>query len=322
VPLRPYPAVMCQPDLVLVVAQPDLRETVPVPSWRDVVLSLAPLRRGPGDPAHRLVDGTLWRCSGTPAGPVSLALRPGPGTIHASASGPGAAWTLDRLPAMLGEGQDWTGLDLTAVPRLRELHRRHAGLRLANTGLVLESLVPAILEQKVTGTEARAAWRALLYRYGAPAPAPAPPVLRVPPTPAALLAIPTWGWHRLGVDSTRVRAIRAAASVADRLETFTALPASQARERLRTLPGVGEWTAAETTVRALGDSDAVSVGDFHLPHLVVHTLTGRPRGSDAEMLALLAPWAGQRARVMRLIELGGVPAPRFGPRRAPGRLPT
>lgn len=293
-----------------------------MPSWRDVVLTLQPLRRGAGDPAHRLVDGVLWRCSRTPDGPATLALRPGAGTVRALAYGPGAAWLIDRLPVLLGLDQDWGGLDVSAVPRLHETLRRHPGLRLASTGLVLESLVPAILEQKVTGTEAKASWRALLHRFGTPAPWPAPAAMRVAPTSAQLLDVPTWGWHRLGVDHSRMRAIRAAATVAERLEGFAGLTPETARQKLQLVPGVGEWTAAETTVRALGDADAVSVGDYHLPHMVVHTLTGRPRGSDAEMLELLAPWAGRRARVMRLIELGGVMAPRFGPRLAPGRLPT
>jgi 3-methyladenine DNA glycosylase/8-oxoguanine DNA glycosylase len=298
------------------------RRSVPASSWRDVVLTLAPLRRGGGDPAHRLVNGTLWRASRTPAGVASLALRPLAGGAEAVAFGPGAAWLVERLPTMLGLDQDWSALDVSAVPRLHETHRRHAGLRLPNTGLVLESLVPAILEQKVTGVEARAAWRMLLYRYGAPAPSPAPPSMRVLPSAADLLAIPTWGWHRLGVDAKRQRAIRAAASIAERLEAFTSRPVAEARDLLTRVPGVGVWTAAETTVRAFGDPDAVSIGDHHLPHLVVHTLTGRPRGSDAEMLELLATWDGQRAWVMRLIELGGVMPPRFGPRLAPGRMPV
>jgi 3-methyladenine DNA glycosylase/8-oxoguanine DNA glycosylase len=74
------------------------------------------------------------------------------------------------------------------------------------------------------------------------------------------------------------------------------------------------WTAAETAQRAFGHPDAVSVGDYHLPSAVVYAFTGRRRGTDEEMLALLAPWTGQRQRVMRLIEAAGITAPRRGPR--------
>jgi len=168
----------------------------------------------------------------------------------------------------------------------------------------------------VTGHESSRAWRGLLRRFGATAPGPLPG-LRVPPSAATLLDVPTWAWHRLGVDLARQRTIRAAATVASRLEECVGMARAAALARLRVLPGVGEWTAAETAQRALGDPDAVSVGDYHIHDVVVHALTGRPRGDDAEMLRLLEPWRGQRQRIVRLIELSGVAKPRFGPRHAP-----
>ena len=295
------------------------RRSVPASSWRDVVLTLASLRRGGGDPAHRLVSGTLWRASRTPAGLVSVALRPvAAGRVEAVAYGPGAAWLVERLPTILGLDQDWSGLDVSAVPRLQETHRRHPGLRLPSTGLVMESLVPAILEQNVTGVAARAAWRTLLYRYGEPAPPPAPPSMRVPPSAADLLAIPTWaGIGLVSTPSGSGRSGRRPASLSG--SAFTAYPETEARP-VDPVPGVG--VNGRKRRRAPSATGHGKLGDHHLPHLVVHTLTGRPRGSDAEMLELLAPWAGQRARVMRLIELGGVMPPRFGPRLAPGRMPV
>ena len=63
------------------------------------------------------------------------------------------------------------------------------------SGRVLEALVPAVLEQKVTGREAWRAWRWLVRRYGEPAPGPAgllPDGLRVPP------AARTWAGSRPG----------------------------------------------------------------------------------------------------------------------------
>ena len=84
--------------------------------------------------------------------------------------------------------------------------------------------------------------------------------------------------------------------------------------------GIGPWTVAEVASRALGDADAVSVGDFHLAHLVGWALTGS-RTDDAGMLRLLEPWAGHRQRVIRLLELTQTTrAPKFGP-RAPRARP-
>ena len=282
----------------------------------DVLATLGPLRRGAGDPAHRLdAGGRFWWACATPDGDGTLAVRATRSRVTGQAWGDGADWLLDRLPTLLGADDDWSGLDLSAVPALRETRRRLPGMRLPSTGLVLDSLVPAILEQKVTGHEARRSWRELLRRFGRPAPGPAAGMY-VPPAPRALLDITTWDWHLVGVDLRRQRTIRAVATAAARLEECAALPLPDAVRRLLLVPGVGAWTAAETVQRALGHPDAVSVGDYHLPNVVVHLFTGRRRGTDDEMLELLAPWAGQRQRVMRLIEASGVSAPRRGPRFA------
>jgi 3-methyladenine DNA glycosylase/8-oxoguanine DNA glycosylase len=283
----------------------------------DVGATLWPLVRGRGDPSHQVDPaGGFWWAARTPNGVGTLVLRSRSGQVHASAWGPGAEWLVERVPRLLGSDDDWSVLDLSAHPWLADVARRHPGLRLPATGLVLDSLVPAILEQRVTGQQARRSWRELLRRFGKPAPGPRPGLV-VPPDSTTLLAIPTWDWHRMGVELARQRPVRAAASVAPRLEECAAMATVDALRRLRLIPGVGEWTAAETAQRAFGDPDTVSVGDYHIHDIVVHALTGRPRGDDAEMLRLLEPWRGQRQRVVRLIELSGRGKPRFGPRYAP-----
>ena len=87
-----------------------------------------------------------------------------------------------------------------------------------------------------------------------------------------------------------------------------------ARRRLEAFPGVGPWTAAKVALVALGDPDAVQVGDYHLPHIVAYALEGKPRSTDERMLELLEPYRGHRARAVRLIGLTGIGAPRFGPK--------
>lgn len=288
--------------------------------WRpgrpvDLRGTLRPLVRGAGDPAHKAADGAFWRACLTPDGPATLALRSTGTEVHATAWGPGAEWAIAGVPDLLGARDDPS----TFVPRwplLADTARRHPGVRVPRTGLVFDALLPAILEQKVTGTEARQSWRFLLHRYGTPAPGPAPAGLRVPPPPGVVLTIPTWDWHKAGVDSKRQRAIRAAATVANRLEECCDLPPAAALERLQVVPGIGVWTAAETAQRALGDADALSVGDFHIHDLVGWALLGRPL-SDEGMVELLEEDRPHRHRVVRLIELSGVAKPRFAPRFSP-----
>ncbi|GAB08800.1 hypothetical protein GOARA_021_00370 [Gordonia araii NBRC 100433] len=268
----------------------------------DVAATVGQHRRGSGDPAMRFDrDGTLWRASHTPDGPGTLRLRSRGGSMEADAWGPGATWLIDTFPDFLGASDDPDAL-VTDNPVVQEMQRRARGMRLGRSNRVWEAFVPAVLEQKVLGTEAWRAWRYLLRRHGEPAPGP-DPSLRVPPRRADWAAIPSWEWHRSGAEPVRMRTIVRA----------SAMDVERGVDHLTSLRGVGPWTAAEVRRRAIGDPDAVPVGDYHLPTVVGHTLIGEPV-DDAGMLALLEPFAGQRGRVVRLCELYGVRPARRGPR--------
>ncbi|MEV7834795.1 DNA-3-methyladenine glycosylase 2 family protein [Streptomyces subrutilus] len=280
----------------------------------DLGLTLGPLRRGPGDPTFRTTpDGVVWRASRTPHGPATLRVVMTADAACAEAWGPGADWMLDALPALLGAGDDPAAF----VPRHRLLHtshRRRPGLRLTRTGLVLESLIPTVLEQKVTSDEAYRAWRRLVSRYGEPAPGPAEPRLRVMPDARTWTLIPSWDWHRAGVDAKRSATIIRAARVAARMEEAAAMELPEAAARLEAVPGIGPWTSAETLQRSNGHPDAVTTGDLHLPGIIGYALAGDRDADDAAMLELLAPYAGQRHRAARLVLLAGRTPPRRAPR--------
>jgi 3-methyladenine DNA glycosylase/8-oxoguanine DNA glycosylase len=291
----------------------------------DLRLTLGIHRRGPGDPTMRFSrDRSAWRTSRTPDGPATIRLVPAGDAVRAQAWGLGAAWAIEQAPELVGADDD-PG-DLAALvaghPLLRTLLARYHAIRIGRTGRVLEALVPAIIEQKVTGGEARTAFVALVRRHGEPAPGPweaerRPAPMRVVPAPEVLAGLPGYAYHPLGLERRRADAIRFAASRVSRVEECAAMALPEAYARLRALPLVGPWTAAEVGFRALGDPDAVSVGDFHLCHAVCWALAHEERGTDERMLELLAPYAGHRARVVRLIEAAGIHAPRRGPRMAP-----
>ena len=301
--------------------------------WRlpfvvDVRLTLGVQGRGRSDPTFRADEaGAIWRTSLTPDGPGTIRVLPGrPAAtettetlVRAQAWGPGAEWLLGALPGVLGADDDLSGFgELIAHPLIRDTAARHPGLRLGRTGRLMEALLPAILEQKVLTIEAHRAWKFLLNRYGTEPPGPAPQGMRVFPHPVVWRRIPTWDWHRAGVEGVRARTVRIAASVADSLERLLTISHEEADRKLQTLPGIGPWTSAEARQRAAGDPDAVSVGDLHLKNSVGWALAGRERSTDEEMLELLEPYKGHRYRAVRLILLSG----RAGaPRRAP-RFPV
>jgi 3-methyladenine DNA glycosylase/8-oxoguanine DNA glycosylase len=301
------------------------RRVLPLDGPFDLPGTLAPLVRGRGDRTIRITSREAWWATRTAAGPATLHLSLAPGTLTAEAWGPGAELLVERAGRLVGlepTRQPTGALAEIEDARISGLARRRPGVRTLRTEAVFEALVAAILEQKVTGTEAHRVWHGLVHRYGETAPPPAgpDPGLRILPAPATLAALPYYAYHPLGLERRRAELIRAVAARASWFEAIVDLPLPAAYARLLAVPGIGPWTAAEVAVRALGDDDAVSVGDFHIPNLVAWVLAGEPRADDARMLELLEPYRGRRALVIRLLELSGSMAPRRGPRLAPRRI--
>ncbi|CAN5125654.1 DNA-3-methyladenine glycosylase 2 family protein [soil metagenome] len=281
---------------------------------------LGPTRRGSGDPTHAVRAGLLWRGQRTPQGAATVAVRVDAtlGEVHARAWGPGADWALSWLPSSLGGLDDPSGF-LPPHASIAALCRRHPDWRVPRTGLVLEALVAAAIEQKVTGQEAFAGWRALVHLHGEPAPGPAGSWgLKVLPAPSVLRRIPSWQWLGMSIDGARSRVVMRAAIRAEALQRTLDLPVEAADAALRSLPGVGVWTSAEVRQRAHGDADAVSFGDYHVASSVGVALTGEPV-DDAQMAELLAPYRPHRYRVQRMVELGRIRQERHGPRMASRR---
>ncbi len=291
----------------------DIETRIDLPAPIELAATLWPVAHGTGDPTIRFAADGVWRSTRLAAGPVTIQMRPaGSGALLVSAWGPGIEAGVRSVFELVGGLDDPSAL----VPHhrvLRDTMHRHPGLPLPRTRRILDALLPAILEQKVTGVEARRAYRGLIHRYGERAPGPAP--MWLPPAPDRLAELPYYAYHQLGVERRRAEVIRASARAATRLE---AAPTPEAAERLmRAVPGIGPWTTAEVLRVAWGAPDALSLGDYHIPNLVAWALAGEPRADDARMLELLEPYADQRGRVQRLLEASGIGIPRFGPRMAP-----
>jgi 3-methyladenine DNA glycosylase/8-oxoguanine DNA glycosylase len=289
----------------------ELVRVIPVEEPYDLAATLFPLRRGTGDPTMRIEGREVWRAARTPEGPATLKLRHSGGTVAGTAWGPGASWALEHAPGLIGAQDDLSAFE----PRddvMAQLWKEHRSVRLTRALDVVRTLIAAVLEQKVVGLEARRAWRRMTSDVNEPAPGEAG--LLMPPDPWRVAELPYFRFHPWGVERRRAEVIRAVCARAAALEGLAEVPFDEARRRLEAIPGIGPWTAAEVMRLSLGDPDAVSVGDYHLPDIVAWALAGEPRGNDERMLELLDPYRGQRGRVQRLLEASHISPPAFGPR--------
>jgi endonuclease III len=278
----------------------------------DLRRTVFPLIRGAGDPTTRVDGPTVWRAIRTEEGPATLRLtqidRRG---IDADAWGPGAERAIEVAAPGLAGALDEPDAFVPHDELMAGIWRDHRSVVLTRTD-PFPVLVAAILEQKVQGLEARRAWRAVVTATADPAPGELG--LYLPPDPERLASIPSWLLTKMGVVHRRAATLREVARHPKKIAALRDATPTAARTFLEKLPGVGPWTAGEVCRIALGDPDAISVGDYHLPHIVSWAFAGEPRGTDERMLQLLEPYRGQRGRVEVLLEASGITAPAFGPK--------
>lgn len=280
----------------------------------NIAVTLSVYRFGRRDTTTRLTTNDFVRATLTPNGPATLHIHWSPDHLDAHAWGDGAAWMLDQVGRMVGVSDVGFDCPSEAHAAVQRAHRNYPGLRIGASSTLYHELLPVIIGQRVTATEAIRQWRQLCEALGDVAPGP-DATLRLPPAPARLLAHPAWWFHRFGIEAKRAEALRTVARYADRIAEWSLMSPADSAAKLQLLPGIGVWTIGSAIGPALGDPDSVAVGDYHIPNTVSWALAGEPRGTDARMLDLLARYAGQRGRVIRLLGLDGHSAPKFGPRQ-------
>ena len=193
---------------------------------------------------------------------------------------------------------------------------RYGDYRLAHTDNPYHDLLPAVLGQRVTAAEALHQWHTMCVSYGRAVTVNGA-IFHAPPEPDVLARVPYHELHLIGVDRRRADALRNVARHGDRLISGwrTDMAPHERTMSLALIDGVGIWTASVAGHTAFCDPDALHVGDFHVKNTVAYALTGRHRGTDEEMCALLAPYSGDRQRVVTWLRLAGWRAPAHGPRR-------
>jgi len=240
------------------------------------------------------------------------------GEVRGAAWGEGAQWALDAMPGLLGALDDASQFD-PRTPEVTRAWHQQPHWRFGRTDLLFESLLPSILEQKVTAQEAFSGFRRLVQRFGEPAPGPGGAEgLMLQPSSATVAKVPSWDWLEAGIGPARSSTAVRAARVASSLQRACAGGGEHLESALRSIPGIGVWTSAEVRQRVLGDPDAVSFGDYHVAKDLGWAV-GQPGFTDDDMARYLEPWRPQRGRVVHLLRAAAGGRPRHGARMEPRR---
>ncbi|CAN5318270.1 DNA-3-methyladenine glycosylase [soil metagenome] len=264
---------------------------------------------GAGNRAGRVVGrlpGGGWRrAEQGPEGPLLLEVRPTETTIELQVWGP-VGTPPDVAAQALVDTRRWAGLedDLTGFaealgphPILRRVLRQLGPPIIGALPRVAESFGRAVLGQLVQGQEATRSAAQLVAMLGTAT----PQGVWAYPTRQALGAAQAHQLRRCGIALRSAGALHRFAVDEPALQQLGAGRAWEGLDsRLRRLPGVGVWTSAETRLY-LGDADAISYGDYHLPHIVGWAI-GERTETDEAMGELLAPFTPHRGRVIKLLE--------------------
>jgi len=269
-------------------------------------------------PWLKVDEGGAWYARRTPAGPGTVRLRREGRWVYASAWGDGFEHLLDDVPDLIGAADPGFASFEAHHEVVHDLQRRMPGYRQGRTGQVFAHLVAAAVAQKVTGANSKPAVRRIAWAWGDAAPGPCDD-LRLLPDRRTLAQTPYYAFNPFGVERRRADLVRRIAARALALSKAAGMSHADARAHLEKLPGIGPWTSGVVVGGPLGDPDAVPIGDYHLPNIVAYNLAGEPRADDTRMLELLAPYAGNRGRVVRALKGAGAKAPRYGAKRAPFR---
>ena len=188
------------------------------------------------------------------------------------------------------------GAQLGLDPVLAPLVAARPGLRVPGTWDGFELAVRAILGQQISVAGATTMAGRIVAAYGTALPATmqllAPGVTHVFPEPAALEQA---DFSSLGMIRARASAISFLADAAAKNPLLLSPRRSldEAVSQLKTLPGIGEWTAQYIAMRALREPDAFPHGDIGLLRAMADE-TGR-RPTAGALLARAEAWHPWRA---------------------------
>ena len=197
---------------------------------------------------------------------------------------------LDADPVAVAEHLDTDAL-------IGPMARRVPGLRVPGTVDPHELALRAVIGQQVSVASARGILGRLVVEYGSPLASPHAPVSGTT-SPALTHRFPDMATIA-AVDPQRLplplRRARTLVAMAEALATGALVldvgsDAEQARSTLRTLPGIGDWTADYIAMRGLGHPDVMLCGDLGVHHAIARLGQRTTPTAVDELARRWRPW--------------------------------
>ncbi|MFC5473364.1 AlkA N-terminal domain-containing protein [Paraherbaspirillum soli] len=199
---------------------------------------------------------------------------------------------LDANPALIAQ-------HLQQDPLLAQLLDAHAGIRIPGAFDAFELAVRAVLGQQVSVAGATTVAGRLAQRFGTPCATPFAAVSHHFPAAEQLAEVSALELATIGLPKTRAQTILNLARFAAQghLQMKPGVTLQEAVAQLKTVAGIGDWTAQYIALRALRFPDAFPAGDLGLQKAVVPGT----RLSERQLAAHAAPWAPWRGYAALLL---------------------
>lgn len=166
---------------------------------------------------------------------------------------------------------------LSQDPRLRQIVKRQSGLRLPGAFDGFEMAMRAVLGQQISVRAARTLAGRMTESFGDPIETPNPNLSRLPVSAKRLAQADAADLTALGLTRSRAECLLALARAvaAGDLKLEPGVDVESTIERLKQLPGIGDWTAQYIAMRALRWPDAFPYSDLGLRKALGETSSKR-----------------------------------------------
>lgn len=190
---------------------------------------------------------------------------------------------------------------LQADPRLATQMDKHPGLRVPGAFDSFELAIRAVLGQQVSVAGATTVSGRLVQAFGEPVSTPFAEVTQHFPSAAVLAQLPLESIAQIGLPKARAATIQNLARFAleGGLERPPGASAEEMVVRLKSVVGIGEWTAQYIALRALRFPDAFPAGDLGLQKAAA--LAPETRITEKQLLQQSQAWSPWRSYAALLL---------------------